>query len=284
MKPEQILGAVLVIQRWYRRHRCRKAWIKRGFSQLILWSLIGPPGAGKRTLMTHLSKEFSMVPLSFDNLIDTEHREALELCNKRKSFVAARRLRKAEELWELHRSHELPPLEWVVDLFVNAIFKMSGKTAFILEDFPQTLGQATLFEKRLCCPKLIIKLSCDPIVAFDRLRLNQHEEDEVCRMRVARQYQRFEDDRVWEGYNAETVFIINTSFILFNEVHDKAHKIAQAWVKKNTIDGVLSADTKMRRRQSIALLAPQLTGSIFKVSAFSEDPFLAPFCLVPVFP
>jgi adenylate kinase len=93
---------------------------------------LGPPGAGKGTLATLVSKEKGIPQISTGDMFREAIKKETELGRKVKAILA---------------SGELVPDEVTVDLVKERLSQADAKKGFILDGFPRTIPQAEALEK-----------------------------------------------------------------------------------------------------------------------------------------
>ncbi|MCD6477381.1 MAG: adenylate kinase [Candidatus Aenigmarchaeota archaeon] len=93
---------------------------------------LGPPGAGKGTYASRLSKKFGWPHISTGDLIREAIKEGTELGEKAKSY---------------YDKGELVPDDIVMELLKERISREDCKNGFILDGFPRNLSQAKELEK-----------------------------------------------------------------------------------------------------------------------------------------
>jgi len=93
--------------------------------------IAGPPGAGKGTRATLISKWLNIPHISTGDLFRKEIKEETELGLKAK---------------EIMKSGELMPDEITVNLLKNRITQEDCKNGFILDGFPRTIKQAEMLK------------------------------------------------------------------------------------------------------------------------------------------
>ncbi len=93
---------------------------------------LGPPGAGKGTLATLVSKEKGIPQISTGDMFREAIKKETELGKKVKAILA---------------SGELVPDEVTVDLVKERLGQPDAKNGYILDGFPRTIPQAEALEK-----------------------------------------------------------------------------------------------------------------------------------------
>jgi adenylate kinase len=93
---------------------------------------LGPPGAGKGTLATLVSKEHGIPQVSTGDMFREAIKKETELGRKVKAILA---------------SGELVPDEVTVDLVKERLAQADAKKGYILDGFPRTIPQAEALEK-----------------------------------------------------------------------------------------------------------------------------------------
>jgi len=93
---------------------------------------LGPPGAGKGTLATVVSKEHGIPQVSTGDMFREAIKKETELGKKVKAILA---------------SGALVPDEVTVDLVRERLGQADARTGFILDGFPRTIPQAEALEK-----------------------------------------------------------------------------------------------------------------------------------------
>jgi adenylate kinase len=93
---------------------------------------LGPPGAGKGTLATLVSKEKGIPQISTGDMFREAIKKETELGKKVKAILA---------------SGELVPDEVTVDLVKERLSQADAKKGYILDGFPRTIPQAEALEK-----------------------------------------------------------------------------------------------------------------------------------------
>jgi len=93
---------------------------------------LGPPGAGKGTLATLVSKEHGIPQISTGDMFREAIKKETELGKKVKAILA---------------SGELVPDELTVSLVKERLAQADAKKGFILDGFPRTIPQAEALEK-----------------------------------------------------------------------------------------------------------------------------------------
>ncbi len=93
---------------------------------------LGPPGAGKGTLATLVSKERGIPQISTGDMFREAIKKESELGKKVKAILA---------------SGELVPDEVTVDLVKERLAQPDAKNGYILDGFPRTIPQAEALEK-----------------------------------------------------------------------------------------------------------------------------------------
>ena len=95
---------------------------------------LGPPGAGKGTIAQILAEQEGLVHISTGDIFRNEIKNETELGKKAKEYVT---------------SGGLVPDDLVADMVASRLSKKDCDTGFILDGFPRTLPQASLFEAAL---------------------------------------------------------------------------------------------------------------------------------------
>jgi len=119
--------------------------------------LMGPPGAGKGTHATALSKTLKIPHISTGDLFRENIRNQTELGKKAK---------------ELIDNGQLVPDQIVIEMLFDFINKNGyDKTGYILDGFPRTLNQAQVLDKILKNKynKLVLNLTIDESKLFERI-------------------------------------------------------------------------------------------------------------------
>ncbi len=93
---------------------------------------LGPPGAGKGTLATLVSKEHGIPQISTGDMFREAIKKETELGKKVKAILA---------------SGELVPDEVTVDLVKERLTQADAKKGYILDGFPRTIPQAEALEE-----------------------------------------------------------------------------------------------------------------------------------------
>jgi adenylate kinase len=93
---------------------------------------LGPPGAGKGTLATRVSKEHGIPQISTGDMFREAIKKETELGKKVKAILA---------------SGELVPDELTISLVKERLAQADAKKGFILDGFPRTIPQAEALEK-----------------------------------------------------------------------------------------------------------------------------------------
>lgn len=155
--------------------------------------ILGPPGSGKGTYASRLTKKLEIPHISTGDMVREEIRARTELGKKIKEYSD---------------KGELVPDEIIINLLAERLKKPDAKEGFILDGFPRTLGQAEALENmskidlviNLKVPDEIIiqrlsnRLICKRCGAiYNRLTLKP-KVNEVCDMCGGELYQR-EDDK-----------------------------------------------------------------------------------------
>lgn len=120
--------------------------------------LLGPPGAGKGTQATVLSREYKMPHISTGDILREAVKAALPLGVKAKAYMD---------------KGELVPDEIVTGIVVERLKKEDARRGFILDGFPRTLRQAEDLDASLVRNHLdidiVIYLETSPKTAIERL-------------------------------------------------------------------------------------------------------------------
>ena len=114
---------------------------------------LGPPGAGKGTLATLVSKEKGIPQVSTGDMFREAIKKETELGRKVKAILA---------------SGELVPDEVTVDLVKERLGQPDAKNGYILDGFPRTIPQAEALEK---IQKLdaVVNFAIDDDLVLERL-------------------------------------------------------------------------------------------------------------------
>lgn len=120
--------------------------------------LLGPPGAGKGTQASVLSKAYNTPHISTGDILRGVVKSGNELGRQAKSFMD---------------KGELVPDEVVRSIVIEAIKKEGEKRGFILDGFPRTLRQAMDLDEDLVKTRinidLVLYFDTSPEVAIERL-------------------------------------------------------------------------------------------------------------------
>ena len=93
--------------------------------------LLGPPGVGKGTYASILSKKFKLPIISSGNLFHKAIREKTKLGKKVQNYVS---------------SGDLVPDEIVIEIIKKRLEKEDSLNGFLLDGFPRTINQAKALE------------------------------------------------------------------------------------------------------------------------------------------
>ncbi|MBN2479459.1 MAG: adenylate kinase [Parachlamydiales bacterium] len=118
--------------------------------------MMGPPGAGKGTHATELSKKLDIPHISTGDLFRENIKNETALGLKAKQLI---------------EKGELVPDEIVIDMLFNYIEKNGFKKGYILDGFPRTLSQARVLDEKLSkkAKKIAINLNIDDSKLVDRI-------------------------------------------------------------------------------------------------------------------
>ncbi len=120
--------------------------------------LLGPPGAGKGTQATVLSREYKIPHISTGDILREAVKAELPLGLKARSYM---------------EKGELVPDEIVTGIVVERLKKDDSRKGFILDGFPRTLQQAKDLEKALSKERAkidaVLYFETSPKVAIERL-------------------------------------------------------------------------------------------------------------------
>lgn len=115
--------------------------------------VIGPPGAGKGTIASELSKRFGIPHISTGDIFRDEIRRETELGKKIKQYV---------------ERGELVPDEIVIEVVKNRLNQPDCQKGFILDGFPRTLKQAEELDKIIKLDA-VLNFVCPDEVIIERL-------------------------------------------------------------------------------------------------------------------
>jgi adenylate kinase len=96
--------------------------------------LFGPPGAGKGTQASYLSRAYQLVHLSTGDILRDEIAAGTEIGHKAKDIIAR---------------GELVPDTMVIDLIQGKLDKNPSANGFLFDGFPRTVPQALALDKLL---------------------------------------------------------------------------------------------------------------------------------------
>ncbi|MFW6110566.1 MAG: adenylate kinase [Thermoproteota archaeon] len=154
--------------------------------------LLGPPGAGKGTYASRLTKDLGIPHISTGDMVREEINAETELGKRIKEYSA---------------KGELVPDKIIIDLLKNRLNEPDCKGGFILDGFPRTIQQAEALERisdidvvinlevpdEIIIKRLSNRLICEDCGAiYNRLTLKP-ERDNICDECGGRLYQRKDD-------------------------------------------------------------------------------------------
>lgn len=100
---------------------------------MIRLLLIGPPGAGKGTQATIISKKFSIPQIATGDMLRQEVKNATDLGLQAKGFMD---------------KGELVPDSLVINMLEKRLKEKDAQKGFILDGFPRTVAQADALDKK----------------------------------------------------------------------------------------------------------------------------------------
>ena len=106
---------------------------KPAMSQNVI-ILLGPPGSGKGTQVTRITKELGVPHISTGDLFRENISKGTELGKRAKTFMDA---------------GKLVPDEVVLDMLFDRISRPDCAKGFLLDGFPRTIPQAEAFDKKI---------------------------------------------------------------------------------------------------------------------------------------
>ena len=119
--------------------------------------MFGPPGSGKGTYASRLSKELTMPHISTGDLVRDEIASQTEI---------------GKEIEKYSKSGKLVPDEVIGKLLKNRISKSDCVKGFILDGFPRTIPQAEVLEG-ISPPDVVVNLDVPEEVIVERLSARQ---------------------------------------------------------------------------------------------------------------
>jgi adenylate kinase len=100
---------------------------------MIRLLLIGPPGAGKGTQATIISKKYGIPQIATGDMLRQEVKNATDLGTKAKSYMD---------------KGELVPDSLVISMLENRLKEKDARKGFILDGFPRTVAQADALDNK----------------------------------------------------------------------------------------------------------------------------------------
>jgi adenylate kinase len=100
---------------------------------MIRLLLIGPPGAGKGTQATIISKKYGIPQIATGDMLRQEVKNATDLGTKAKSYMD---------------KGELVPDSLVISMLENRLKEKDASKGFILDGFPRTVAQADALDNK----------------------------------------------------------------------------------------------------------------------------------------
>lgn len=120
--------------------------------------LLGPPGAGKGTQAVDLSNKLNLVHISTGDIFREAIKNKTSLGEKAQGYM---------------NRGELVPDQIVAEIVADRIQKNDCSTGFILDGFPRTDVQASLFDQILWDQKMsidvVLNITCDEQLIISRL-------------------------------------------------------------------------------------------------------------------
>ncbi|MCM8762005.1 MAG: adenylate kinase [Candidatus Omnitrophica bacterium] len=121
--------------------------------------LLGPPGAGKGTVGSILSKEWELPLISSGDILRENLKKETEIGKKAKKYL---------------ESGELVPDEIVMEMIEKELSNFIYNAGFIMDGFPRTIEQAKMFDKLTDSNDIkVIYLKADDDFLVKRLSLRR---------------------------------------------------------------------------------------------------------------
>ena len=115
--------------------------------------IFGPPGSGKGTYASRLSREFGVAHISTGNLLRDEIKNKTSLGREIESYTTC---------------GELVPDDRIIGLLANRISQPYCAKGFILDGYPRTIPQAEALET-IASPSVVVNLRVPDTVIIERL-------------------------------------------------------------------------------------------------------------------
>jgi len=115
--------------------------------------MFGPPGSGKGTYASRLSKELDMPHISTGDLIRGEIKNNTEIGRRTQDYT---------------KLGQLVPDDMVIELLQKRISRPDCRTGFILDGFPRTIQQAEALET-IVEPDVVVNLDVPDAIIVERL-------------------------------------------------------------------------------------------------------------------
>ncbi len=115
--------------------------------------VIGPPGSGKSTVASELSKRLNIPHISTGDILRDEVKRGTELGRKVKSFL---------------EQGKLVPDEIVIEVTLNRLRQPDAQRGFLLDGYPRTLRQAEELDRNFRIDA-VLNFVCPDDVIIERL-------------------------------------------------------------------------------------------------------------------
>ena len=115
--------------------------------------MFGPPGSGKGTYASRLSRDLNVPHISTGDLVREEIKNKTETGKKIEEYT---------------KRGQLVPDETIVQLLRERISQPDSTNGFILDGFPRTIPQAKALEK-ITSPELVVNLDVPDSIIIERL-------------------------------------------------------------------------------------------------------------------
>jgi adenylate kinase len=115
--------------------------------------MFGPPGSGKGTHASILSREFNIPHISTGDMLREEIKNNTKIAKKMEDYT---------------KRGQLVPDDIVVEILQKRISQSDCRTGFILDGFPRTVPQAEALEKTVK-PDVVINLDVPDAIIIERL-------------------------------------------------------------------------------------------------------------------
>jgi adenylate kinase len=115
--------------------------------------MFGPPGSGKGTYASRLSRELNIPHISTGDMIREEIKNNTEIGKKTEDYA---------------KRGQLVPDDIVVEILQKRISQSDCRTGFILDGFPRTVPQAEALENTVK-PDVVINLDVPDTIIIERL-------------------------------------------------------------------------------------------------------------------